>query len=146
MDLVMTVRDHEALAGSPVERWDAGFDRARAVKSAWELDAVRESMRINEAGVQAVMDAWEPGRTEAELMAAAEQAFVARGTRRLTMDMVLTGPAGAALPEMRLPDEKRRSPRTTCSSTAWRSPGRTGSGSSSAARCAAASRARSRSG
>ncbi len=108
MDLVMTVRDHEALAGSPIERWDAGFDRARAVKSAWELDAVRESMRINEAGVQAVMDAWEPGRTEAELMAAAEQAFVARGTRRLTMDMVLTGPAGAALPEMRLPDEKRR--------------------------------------
>ena len=108
MDLVMTVRDHEALRDSPVVRWDEGFDRARAVKSAWELDRVRDSMRINEAGVQAVMDAWEPGRTEAELMAAAEEAFVRRGTRRLTMDMVLTGPQGAALPEMRLPDEKRR--------------------------------------
>ena len=56
----------------------------------------------------AVMDAWEPGRTEAELMAVAEEAFVRRGTRRLTMDMVLTGPDGAALPEMRLPDETRR--------------------------------------
>jgi len=108
MDLVMPVRDHEALAGAPLVRWDAAFDRARAVKSAWELDRVRDSMRINEAGVQAVMEAWEPGRTEADLMAAAEQAFVARGPRRLTMDMVLTGPAGAALPEMRLPDEKRR--------------------------------------
>jgi Xaa-Pro aminopeptidase len=68
---------------------------------------VRESMRINEAGVFAVMAAWEPGRTEAELMAVAEEAFVRRGTRRQTMDMVLTGPDGAALPEMRLPDEKR---------------------------------------
>jgi Xaa-Pro aminopeptidase len=64
-------------------------------------------MRINEAGVLAVAEAWEPGRNEGELMAAAEEAFVSRGTRRLTMDMVLTGPAGAALPEMRLPDEKR---------------------------------------
>jgi Xaa-Pro aminopeptidase len=65
-------------------------------------------MRINEAGVFAVMRAWEPGMTEAELMAVAEREFVSRGTRRLTMDMVLTGPDGAALPEMRLPDEQRR--------------------------------------
>jgi Xaa-Pro aminopeptidase len=41
-------------------------------------------------------------------MAVAEEAFVRRGTRRSTMDMVLTGPRGAALPEMRLPDERRR--------------------------------------
>jgi Xaa-Pro aminopeptidase len=64
-------------------------------------------MRINEAGVFAVMRAWEPGMNEAELMAVAEREFVSRGTRRLTMDMVLTGPRGAALPEMRLPDENR---------------------------------------
>jgi Xaa-Pro dipeptidase len=108
MDLVMTVRDYVELPHERLVRWDEAFDLARAVKSEAELDSVRESMRINEAGVFEVMAAWRPGATEAELMAAAEQAFVRRGTRRLTMDMVLTGPEGAALPEMRLPDEKRR--------------------------------------
>jgi Xaa-Pro dipeptidase len=108
MDLVMTVRDFEALPHDKLVRWDEGFDLARAVKSELELDSVRESVRINEAGVRAVIEAWEPGRTEAELMAAAEDAFVRRGTRRQTMDMVLAGPEGAALPEMRLPDERRR--------------------------------------
>ncbi|MGV1047228.1 MAG: M24 family metallopeptidase [Solirubrobacterales bacterium] len=106
MDLVMMVRDYQALPQDKLVAWDAGFDLARAVKSELELDSVRESMRINEAGVLAVIEAWEPGRTEAELMAAAEEAFVSRGTRRQTMDMVLVGPDGAALPEMRLPDEK----------------------------------------
>jgi Xaa-Pro dipeptidase len=108
MDLVMPVRDYVELPDDKVVRWDAQFDLARAVKSPAELESVRESMRINEDGVFAVMAAWEPGATEAELMAAAEDAFVSRGTRRLTMDMVLTGPDGAALPEMRLPDERRR--------------------------------------
>jgi len=108
LDLAMPVRDYAALPHDKLVRWDAGFDLARAVKSAAELESVRESVRINEAGVLAVIEAWEPGKTEAELMAVAEAAFVSRGTRRLTMDMVLAGPAGAALPEMRLPDEKRR--------------------------------------
>jgi Xaa-Pro aminopeptidase len=108
MDLVMSVRDFVELPADKVVRWDAGFDLARAVKSEFELESVRESMRINEAGVFAVMRAWEPGMSEAELMAVAEREFVSRGTRRLTMDMVLTGPDGAALPEMRLPDEQRR--------------------------------------
>jgi Xaa-Pro aminopeptidase len=108
MDLVMTVRDHEALPHDKLVRWDAGFDVARAVKSEAELESVRESMRINEAGVFAVLEAWEEGITEAELMAVAEKEFVARGTRRQTMDMVLAGPDGAAFPEMRLPDERRR--------------------------------------
>jgi Xaa-Pro aminopeptidase len=107
MDLVMSVRDFVELPADKVVRWDAGFDLARAVKSEFELESVRESMRINEAGVFAVMRAWEPGMSEAELMAVAEREFVSRGTRRLTMDMVLTGPDGAALPEMRLPDEQR---------------------------------------
>jgi Xaa-Pro aminopeptidase len=108
LDLVMTVRDYVALPSGRMVRWDEEFDYARACKSEAELESVRESVAINEAGVLAVADAWEPGKTEAELMAVAEQAFVSRGTRRLTMDMVLTGPDGAAVPEMRLPDEKRR--------------------------------------
>jgi Xaa-Pro aminopeptidase len=108
LDLVMPVRDYVALPSERMVRWDEEFDYARASKSEGELDSVRESVAINEAGVLAVADAWEPGKTEAELMAVAEQTFVSRGTRRLTMDMVLTGPDGAAVPEMRLPDEKRR--------------------------------------
>jgi Xaa-Pro aminopeptidase len=107
MDLVMPVRDYVELPEDKVVRWDAEFDLARAAKSGYELESVRESMRINEAGVFAVMRAWKPGMTEAELMAEAEREFVSRGTRRLTMDMVLTGPHGAAVPEMRLPDEHR---------------------------------------
>ena len=110
MDYYMPVHDYQVLAQGPTElvRFDEEFDLARAVKSAAELESVRESMRINEAGFWAVLDAWEPGRTEAELMAAAEDAFVSRGTRRLTMDMVLTGPNGAAFPEMRHADANRR--------------------------------------
>lgn len=108
LDLVMPVRDYVELPHDKIVRWDEGFDLARAVKSQAELESVRESVAINEAGVLAVTQAWKPGKTEAELMAAAEQTFVSRGTRRLTMDMVLTGPDGAAVPEMRLPDERRR--------------------------------------
>ncbi len=107
MDLVMPVRDFVELPQDKLVRWDAEFDLARSVKSEFELEAVRESMRINEAGVFAVMRAWKPGMSEAALMGIAEREFVSRGTRRLTMDMVLTGPHGAALPEMRLPDERR---------------------------------------
>ncbi len=107
MDLVMPVRDFVELPQEKIVRWDAEFDMARSQKSEYELESVRESMRINEAGVFAVMRAWEPGITEAELMAEAEREFVRHGTRRLTMDMVLTGPEGAAYPEMRLPDENR---------------------------------------
>jgi Xaa-Pro dipeptidase len=104
-DYVLPVRDWRALEAGPAELvpFDEAFDLARAVKSQAELESVRESMRVNEAGVHAVLEAWAPGRTEMELMAAAEAAFVARGTGRLTMDMVLTGPEGAAYPEMRHP-------------------------------------------
>lgn len=104
-DYVLPVRDWRALEGGPAELvpFDEAFDLARAVKSQAELESVRESMRVNEAGFHAVLEAWAPGRTEMELMAAAEAAFVARGTGRLTMDMVLTGPEGAAYPEMRHP-------------------------------------------
>jgi Xaa-Pro dipeptidase len=109
MDFAMPVRDYGALAEGDAElaRFDEQFDRARAVKSEEELRSVRESMAINEAGFWAVLEAYEPGRTEAELMGEAERAFAARGTTRLTMDMVLSGPHGAMPPEMRHPDPRR---------------------------------------
>jgi Xaa-Pro dipeptidase len=110
LDFVMAVRDYAAIADGAVELvgWDAGFDLARAVKSAAELDSVRESMRINEAGVRAVLDAFEVGKTEAELMAEAERAFTAMGCYRTTMDMILGGPEGSAWPEFKFPSPERR--------------------------------------
>jgi Xaa-Pro dipeptidase len=92
MDYVMTVRDHAPLAAAAdLVNWDAGYDLARAVKSEAELESVRESVAINVAGFHAFREAWAPGKTAAEVMAAAEELFVARGCGRLTMNMVLVG-------------------------------------------------------
>jgi Xaa-Pro aminopeptidase len=108
LDYVMAVRDYRALAQGPFELvdFDVAFDLARAVKSAEELELVRESMAINVAGFWAVHEAYEPGRTQAQLMAAAEEIFARLGTARQTMDMVLWGHAGSATPEFRIPDSQ----------------------------------------
>jgi Xaa-Pro aminopeptidase len=110
LDYVLTVRDYRALVESSTEivAWDRGFDLARAVKSGEELESVRESMRLNEAGFWAVLAACEEGKTEAELMGEAERVFAAGGTARLTMDMVLTGENGGAWPEFKHPAHDRR--------------------------------------
>ena len=110
LDYVMAVRDYRALADGPAEvvPFDEQFDLARAVKSDQELESVRESMRINEAGVEAVLRAYEPGKTEAELMAEAELVFTAAGCYRTTMDMIIGGPDGAAYPEFRFPSAETR--------------------------------------
>ncbi len=109
LDYVMAVRDYRALAGGSAEivPWDQGFDLARAVKSDEELDLVRESFRINEEGFRAVLDAYQVGKTEAEIMGEAERVFAAAGTYRTTMDMVLTGSGGGAGPEFKFPDHSR---------------------------------------
>ena len=109
LDFVMAVRDHAALGEGPPEvvGWDREFDLARAVKGDEEIESVRESMRINEAGVRTVLEAFEPGKTEAELMGEAEKVFTAMGCYRTTMDMVLTGPDGSAWPEFKFPDATR---------------------------------------
>jgi Xaa-Pro aminopeptidase len=65
-------------------------------------------MRINEAGVEAVLRAYEVGKTEAELMGEAERVFTAAGCYRTTMDMILGGPDGAAYPEFKFPSAERR--------------------------------------
>jgi Xaa-Pro aminopeptidase len=65
-------------------------------------------MRINEAGVEAVLRAYEVGRTEAEPMGEAEKVFTAAGCYRTTMDMILGGPDGAAYPEFKFPSAERR--------------------------------------
>jgi Xaa-Pro aminopeptidase len=110
LDYAMAVRDYRALADGPVEivPFDQQFDLARAVKSDEELESVREGMRINEAGVEAVLGAYELGKTEAELMGEAEKIFTAAGCYRTTMDMILGGPEGAAYPEFKFPSAERR--------------------------------------
>lgn len=106
LQYIMPVRDYRSLADADLELidFDEQFDLARAVKSEQEITLVRESMAINEAGFWAVQQAYEPGRTQAELMACAEEVFARMGTGRQTMDMVLSGPAGTATPEFRIPD------------------------------------------
>ena len=110
LDYVMPVRDYRTLADGPAEvvPFDEQFDLVRAVKSEQELESVREGMRINEAGVEAVLRAYELGKTEAELMAEAERVFTAAGCYRTTMDMILGGPEGAAYPEFKFPSGERR--------------------------------------
>ena len=62
---------------------------------------MRDSVRINEDGFEVFLAAYAPGRTAAEVMAAAEDWFVAEGCGRLTMNMVLTGPTPSRVPSSR---------------------------------------------
>jgi len=102
LEYVMPVRDYQALAASGVEivDFDVAFDHSRAQKSAEEIASIRHSMEINKAGVLAVIQAYQAGKTEAELMGVAERTFATLGTSRCTMDMVLMGPNGTLLPQM----------------------------------------------
>ena len=104
LDYVMTVRDYRSLEGFDIVPFDVAFDLARAVKSEAELASVRDSVRINRRGFELWAEAYAPGRTAADVMAAAEEYFVAEGCGRLTMNMVLTAPgrSGVAFPEFKI--------------------------------------------
>ena len=108
LDYVMTVRDYEALQGAAeIVHWDVEFDHARAVKSELELESVRDSVRINAEGFWIFLEHFAPGKSEREILAHCEQYFVEQGCGRLTMDMVLTGPNGSALPEFKIAGDYR---------------------------------------
>jgi Xaa-Pro aminopeptidase len=102
LDYVVPVRDFRALDGLDVVGFDEQFDLARAVKSEAELESVRDSVRINQRGFEIFLQHYEPGRAAAEVMAAAEEWFVAEGCGRLTMNMVLTGTDTLARPEFKI--------------------------------------------
>jgi Xaa-Pro aminopeptidase len=92
LDYVLVVRDYAALRERvDLVPFDVEFDLARAVKSEAELESVRDSVRINTEGFWAFLDAYEPGRPAAEVLAPAEELFVSEGCGRLTMNMVLVG-------------------------------------------------------
>ncbi len=102
LDYIMAVRDHRALDGLDLVSFDVEFDHARAIKSAAELESIRDSVRINERGFEIFFEAYAPGKSAAEVMAAAEEWFVAEGCGRLTMNMVLTGTDAFARPEFKI--------------------------------------------
>jgi len=93
MDYAMAVRDFEVMQHKvTLVPFEQEFDLARAVKSDAELASVRESVRINVDGFHAFREAFAPGKSAAEVLAPAEELFVARGCGRQTMNMVLVGP------------------------------------------------------
>ena len=108
-NFALPVRDYRALTAGDVEivDYDHAFDLVRAVKSAEELPLVKASFALNEEGFWRVLEAYEPGKTEAEILAPAEELFVAKGTTRTTMNMVLSGPHGSAGPEFKHPNPVR---------------------------------------
>jgi Xaa-Pro aminopeptidase len=104
LDYIMTVRDYRALEGIDLVNFDVEFDHSRATKSDAELESVRESVRINQRGFEIFFEHYAPGKTAAEVMAAAEGYFIEQGCGRHLMDMVLTseGRNGLALPEFKI--------------------------------------------
>ena len=108
-NFAMPVRDYRALTAGDVEivDYDYEFDLVRAVKSEEELPLVQSSFDLNEAGFWKVVEAYEPGKTEAAILAPAEELFVANGTTRTTMNMVLSGRHGSAGPEFKHPNPVR---------------------------------------
>ena len=107
LEYVMTVRDYRALeSAAELRPWDVAFDHARAVKSELELESVRESVRINTEGFWLFLEHFAVGKPEREILAPCEEWFVAQGCGRLTMDMVLVGEHGAALPEFKIAGDR----------------------------------------
>ena len=108
LDYAMTVRDYAALApAAELVNWDVAFDHARAVKSDYEVASVKESVRVNAEGFWVFLENFAPGKSEQEVLAECERYFVEQGCGRQTMDMVLSGPNGAALPEFRIAGPRR---------------------------------------
>ena len=105
MSDVMTVRDYLALAAGPFELlgFDFEFDLARAVKSSEEMQEVRDSMAIILDGFWDLVRAFEPGKTEAQIMAPAVARFFARGAGPRMMNIVLSGSGGQAEPHFKVP-------------------------------------------
>jgi Xaa-Pro dipeptidase len=108
MNFVMAVRDYRELAGSSLELipFDKEFDMARAVKSEEEMAEVRDAMDIILDGFWALVAAYEPGKTEAEIMAPAVQRFFARGAGPRMMNILLSGSHGEAEAFFKVPGNR----------------------------------------
>ncbi|MGH9795750.1 MAG: M24 family metallopeptidase [Candidatus Acidiferrales bacterium] len=108
MDAVMAVRDYRELAGAvELVNFDFHFDMARAVKSEEEFTHIRESLDIILDGFQALLRAYQPGRTEAEIMAPAVERFFARGAGPRMMNILLSGSNGTAEAFFKVPTHRK---------------------------------------
>jgi len=105
MNFVMAVRDYRELAAAPFELvpFDVPFDMARAVKSDEELAEVRDAMDIILEGFWAMVAGYEPGKTEAEIMAPAVERFFSRGAGPRMMNILLSGRHGEAEAAFKVP-------------------------------------------
>ncbi len=105
LDFVMAVRDYRELEiGSfDLVPFDVPFDMARAVKSEEELAGVRDSMDIILDGFRALLKGYEPGRSEAAIMAPAVERFFARGAGPRMMNILLCGTRGEAEAHFKVP-------------------------------------------
>src|SRR2546427_4847071 len=108
MNFVMAVRDYRELAQAPFELvpFDQEFDMARAVKSGEELAEVRDAMDIIVDGFWALVAAYQPGKTEAEIMAPAVERFFARGAGPRMMNILLSGAHGEAEASFKVPGHR----------------------------------------
>jgi Xaa-Pro aminopeptidase len=108
MNFVMGVRDYRELAQASFElvSFDTAFDMARAVKSEEELAEVRDAMDIILDGFWALVSAYEPGKTEAEIMAPAVERFFARGAGPRMMNILLSGRHGEAEAAFKIPGNR----------------------------------------
>ncbi|MGH9684248.1 MAG: M24 family metallopeptidase [Candidatus Acidiferrales bacterium] len=112
MNFIMPVRDYRALSTGSFELvpFDKQFDTARAVKSSEELAAIRDSMDIILDGFWALLRGYEPGKTEAEIMAPAVERFFARGAGLRMMNIVLSGTNGEAEAHFKVPGHRVANP------------------------------------
>ncbi|PYX42372.1 MAG: hypothetical protein DMG81_01785 [Acidobacteria bacterium] len=108
MNFVMAVRDYRELSSGSLELvpFDTEFDMARAVKSAEELAEVRDAMDIIIDGFWALVGAYAPGKTEAEIMAPAVERFFARGAGPRMMNILLSGTHGEAEAFFKVPGQR----------------------------------------
>jgi Xaa-Pro dipeptidase len=109
VNFIMAVRDYRELARGPFElvAFDREFDMARAVKSEEELVEVRDAMSIVVDGFWALVAAYEPGKTEAEIMAPAVERFFARGAGPRMMNILLSGEHGEANAYFKVPGHRK---------------------------------------
>src|SRR5580698_1651993 len=109
LNFIMAVRDYREMANAPFEMvpFDFEFDMARAVKSEEELVEVRDAMDIIVDGFWALISAYEPGKTEAEIMAPAVELFFARGAGPRMMNIMLSGENGEANAYFKVPGSRK---------------------------------------
>lgn len=108
MDHIMTVEDYRPLSGADFElvEFDRSFDLARAVKSDWELERVRDSMELIQEGFWAILNAFEPGKSEEEVMAPSVKRFVEGGSGPRIMNIILSGTEGEAEAHFKIPGDR----------------------------------------